>query len=163
MIRDFDRRRFLRGGKAPPLRPPWAKPENTFLELCTGCGNCINHCPQQILEAGRLNCPQVNFLKGECSFCGECVNRCDTKALEMISGQAPWYRKACFAESCLNILGVLCRVCGEHCEKRAISFRPSKGGYPQPALAEAVCNGCGACFSACPVQAIGIIEQGGVD
>jgi ferredoxin-type protein NapF len=50
---------------------------------------------------------------------------------------------------------VLCSTCTEHCDKGAISFQgtmmqQNKVLRVQPEK----CNGCGACYSSCPVNAI---------
>ncbi|MGV1099682.1 ferredoxin-type protein NapF [Thiovibrio sp. JS02] len=156
MIKDFSRRLFLRGGKPLPIRPPWALPENEFVASCTRCGACLSHCPQQILEPDRAGFPRVNFSRGECTFCGECVRQCLPQALIALPGALPWRRKAVIAETCLNVRGIQCRTCGEQCERQAILFRPAPGGHTLPRLVVAECNGCGACFAVCPVQAISI-------
>ncbi len=157
MIKDFTRRLFLRGGKPLPIRPPWALPENDFIARCSKCGACTSHCPQGILEPDHAGYPQVNFALGECTFCGVCLRQCPAGALVALPQAPPWRRKAIIAETCLNVLGTQCRTCGEQCEQRAIIFRPSPGGRTLPQLVTAACNGCGACFAVCPVQAIRIL------
>jgi ferredoxin-type protein NapF len=50
----------------------------------------------------------------------------------------------------------VCRTCEEECENRAVSFILQTGGIAIPAVDGKLCNGCGACLSSCPVQAVRI-------
>jgi ferredoxin-type protein NapF len=157
--RPVSRFQFLQGdftGKSLVIRPPWAVEESRFIELCTGCGVCIEHCPSAILRKGRAGYPVVDFRAGECDFCGECVSRCDTGALQPCQNEtdAPWHLKAVIGGHCLALQNVICRACAEHCESRAIEFRLSAGRVPQPEVIESRCNGCGACYAPCPAHAI---------
>lgn len=161
----ISRAQFLRGdfsGLSRPIRPPWSIPENAFIECCTRCGECIRVCPQRILESGRGGFPQVDFSRGECLFCGSCVESCTPRALTGWSpvgdGRIPWAVRAHIEDNCLAQRGVECRSCADHCGTRAIRFRLAAGGVAQPALDPAACNGCGACYSVCPAQAI-VLDQ----
>lgn len=157
--RPVSRSQFLQGdftGKSGVIRPPWAVEESRFVELCTRCAACVEHCPSAILRKGRAGYPMVDFRAGECDFCGECVSRCETGALQASQNQtgAPWQLKAVIGDHCLAIQNVICRTCSEFCESRAIEFRLSAGRVPQPELIESQCNGCGACYASCPAEAI---------
>jgi len=49
--------------------------------LCTGCGECVLVCPEQVLvmAAGRPHLlPDVN-----CEYCGECEEICPTGAVSL--------------------------------------------------------------------------------
>lgn len=144
------------GGRASPLRPPWAVAEARFRELCDGCGDCRRACPEAILVRGRGGLPAVDFGQGGCTFCGACVTACPTGALARAGEGVPWGLRAVVGEGCLSLSGVTCRVCEERCEARAIRFRPQLGGRATPEVAAAACTGCGGCMSACPVAAIEI-------
>ena len=157
-MQPISRVQFLQGdfsGKSSTLRPPWAVEESRFIELCTGCGECIGHCPTAILCKGRGGYPVVDFRAGECEFCTQCVIHCPTGALHPQHNQgAPWRLKAVVGDDCLALHNVVCRTCAEFCEARAIEFRFSVGRVPQPALTLSHCNGCGACYAPCPANAI---------
>lgn len=151
-----DRRAFLRGRPAapPPLRPPWAISEARFVDLCTGCDDCVTACPEHVLGRGEGGYPLFDPQQGECLFCRKCVDACDTGALD--GGLAgPWTIKADIAPACLAQNGVTCFSCRDACGEAAIRFRPAVGGA-LPELDLARCTGCGACVGVCPVAAISL-------
>ncbi len=159
--RPVSRLQFLQGdftGKRAVIRPPWAVEESRFIEMCTRCGACVEHCPSTILRQGRAGYPIVDFRAGECDFCGECVSHCQTGALRPPQNQMdpPWQLKASIGDQCLALQSVVCRTCVEQCESRAIEFRLSAGRVPWPELVLSRCNGCGACYAPCPTNAISI-------
>jgi ferredoxin-type protein NapF len=148
---------FLRGdlsGRNAPIRPPWALDEAAFIQLCTACGVCIERCPTKIIHSGRASYPVIKFSAGECLFCGDCVDECKSGALKK-TRSAPWSIKASIdSKVCIAHRGVECRSCHDPCEVHAISVPPRRGGVSVPVLDSGRCNGCGACFSVCPVSAI---------
>jgi ferredoxin-type protein NapF len=155
------RRSLLRGELrtlSVPIRPPWALDEDSFLESCTRCGECLNRCPQQIITAGSGGFPVVDFSRGGCSFCAECVSVCEPGALSStlhhIAEAHPWSVKASLNRSCFNYHGVFCRVCADRCIARAIRFRPVRGGAFLPLVDQGACSGCGACIAGCPAGAL---------
>ena len=156
MPKHISRVQFLRGdfsGKAIPIRPPWSKQESLFTEACTRCGECTKVCDSGILTIGQGSFPEVNFSKGECTFCEACVEACKENVFE--STQLPaWHYKATVQENCLAHQGIVCMVCAEQCETRAIRFTPEAGRVSQPQITIAACNGCGACYKPCPASAI---------
>ncbi|MEA2080526.1 MAG: ferredoxin-type protein NapF [Pseudomonadota bacterium] len=162
-----DEFQLLRGGSpSRPVhhRPPWAIAELPFFHLCDQCGDCIRACPEQILVRGRGGYPQIDFSRGGCSFCGECARACHQGGL-LLADEHPWNLKVFIAESCLSNQGTECRACGERCQASAIQFRRQAGSTAMPMLEQALCNGCGACISKCPVYAINVlscIQEGGL-
>lgn len=151
-----ERRSFLRGGSAatPPLRPPWAIAEPLFLDRCTGGGDCIAACPEQVLARGDGGYPVFDPGRGECLFCADCVESCAPDALDA-GLSAAWTIKAGIAATCLARNGVTCFSCRDACGEAAIGFRPALGGA-LPEIDATRCTGCGACVGVCPVAAIAL-------
>ena len=158
MSSQVSRMQFLRGdfkGKETPLRPPWAIAESLFTEICTNCGECISHCPTDIIKPARANFPVIDLSAGGCLFCEQCVDGGKPRALLKSSQETPWAIKAFIDKTaCIAYQGVECRSCFDPCETRAIQMPPRLGGICIPVLNSNNCTGCGACFSVCPVQAI---------
>lgn len=151
------RRNFLRGKFSPrksALRPPWAIPEDAFLDACTRCGECIRACPSHVVVDRDAGYPSIDFSFGECTFCGDCVAACKSGALRQRDGQPPWTARAAIGEDCLAQQRVECRICGDLCAAGIIRFKPQLGGSSLPLLDHERCTGCGACVAVCPTQAI---------
>ena len=175
---NISRMQLLRGdykGKNKPFRPPWAIPEQYFIDFCTRCDKCIEACFDELIVKGQGGFPQMDFAKGGCDFCQDCLNICETDALKKIPKQyektnntnnsgedldsylPPWHIKANIdLTKCLSMNAVICRSCGESCDEEAIKFNLKLGGIAEPVLNIEQCNGCGACFSVCPVKVITI-------
>jgi ferredoxin-type protein NapF len=152
----ISRLQFLRGdfrGKRHPLRPPWFGSETDFIDHCERCGECVKACPENILEKGRGGYPQVNFQQGECTFCGRCADQCPNDTLQKARTPA-WTIKAHIENHCLTQQDVICFSCRDNCESEAIYFNSTIAKVPVPKVHIDECNGCGACYQACPVSAI---------
>lgn len=145
-------------GESGPVRPPWTPPETEFSDRCTGCGDCIEACPQSILTKGRAAYPIVDFSRGACDFCRACADACPEK---LFTGReaAPWSVKARIGTDCLSANGIACRICAEWCDARAIRFRLEVGGRAHPEISDAACTGCGECVAVCPANAIAMEES----
>ncbi|PVZ68984.1 ferredoxin-type protein NapF [Pelagibaculum spongiae] len=155
----LNRRGFMTGRfREATIRPPWAT--DKFTDQCTRCGDCLKACPEKILIPGSGGFPEVNFSSGECTFCEACVDVCQEAALVKQPEQKPWLHYAKIGEDCLPRRGVICRSCSECCESAAIQFSWAESGVALPQLDPSLCNGCGACVSACPVNVITISSQG---
>jgi ferredoxin-type protein NapF len=155
---DAGRRQFLRGdfrGRKTVVRPPWAVSQNRFPSLCDRCGHCRDACRARIILLTDSGYPQIDFKNGACSFCGDCARSCPTGALQKPeTSSIPWGLQAQVSDRCLAFQGVVCLVCGEQCDARAISFLPGPTSAAVPAVDVDRCNGCGACVAPCPGQAV---------
>jgi len=99
--------------------------------------------------------PSIDFAFGECTFCGECSSVCPEPVFLTVKADR-FPHVAVVGDGCLAKRHVACQSCGECCPEQAIRFRPRMGGPFVPELNEALCSGCGACLSICPVSAIGL-------
>jgi len=162
---NFDRRSLFKGKIAPSspmLLPPWSGTQQKFLDACTRCGDCLEACPENILVLGSGGFPTVDFKQGECTFCGDCASTCTSGALQRNEKQAPWQQVALINEQCLTQKGVVCRSCADACEPEAILFnwaesrKDKNRGIASPSINTDLCNGCGACVTTCPNDALSI-------
>ena len=67
------------------LRPPGARDEQDFLNVCSRCGNCVTACPVQAIQldysSHRANgAPYIDPNMAACTMCDElaCMNQCCT-------------------------------------------------------------------------------------
>ena len=146
-----------------PFRPPWAVSETEFLDLCSCCDACLKACPTGLLVKSADGTPTVSFKSAECTFCGDCVSSCETGALARpaladadAADAAPWDLAVQISSACLSSQGITCRVCGDRCDARAITFQLALKGRALAVLDDDLCTGCGACVAPCPVDAITI-------
>jgi len=161
MARDIARRDLLRGRVKPVaavFRPPFAVLETVFIDLCKGCPNCIDVCPENILRVGADKRAELVFGRGECTFCGDCETACGKGALDKQNAR-PWGVVPSVKGGCLAFNSIVCRACGDNCDEEAISFRLMVNGRSLPIVDEATCTGCGACISVCPNGSIAMIEK----
>ena len=162
MAASVTRFEFLRGNLTEmrgPRRPPWALDGERFLEACEPCDKCRRACPERILFEGRDGTPELTFQRTGCTFCAKCAEACPTGALVLRDSEtgeprAPWSQTADIANHCLSLVGTTCRICGERCERGAITFKLVVGGIALPVVETAMCTGCGDCHAPCPVDAI---------
>lgn len=154
--RDLSRRGFLTGAQALPFRPlpPGADPIS--LKTCTGCGDCVTACPQNILHiaGGRV---AIRFdAGGECTFCNACAAACPEPAF---TAPAVMAHVMTITAACLARRGTTCMCCRDACPEQAIRMIPRIGGPFLPDLDARACTGCGACLSPCPVDAIAVTPK----
>lgn len=123
-------------GASPPVRPPGAAREARFVGLCIRCGNCVRACPSEILTpdlgmagvAGLL-APRVVFRADFCrADCNACGQVCPSGAIAPLT----------LALKQQRVMG-LAEVDVEACVLA--------GGQE-----------CGVCVSACPYDAVEIVE-----
>ncbi|GAA4254882.1 4Fe-4S dicluster domain-containing protein [Azospirillum formosense] len=73
---------------------------------------------------------------------------------EPVSSEAPQALEARIGAACLSYTGTDCRICGDHCDRGAIRFRPLGRGRSLPIIEAGGCTGCGDCAAVCPVKAV---------
>ncbi len=150
---DRSKRRLFRQRHSEPGNLPWLKNPHQFSDQCSRCGECVSACETNIIVNGDGGFPTIDFSKDECTFCYKCAKACPEGLFED-QQQSPWSKVAHIGDGCLAKQGVDCRVCEESCEPFAIRFKPQLGSVAQPHIECDECNGCGACVSSCPSNAI---------
>ena len=151
------RRGFLAGLKprpAPEFRPPWTD-EQSVANRCTGCGKCVQSCPEAILEAGPGGLPRLKVGTGECTFCHACADACE-EGVFLADLAAPWPVTVTMAGNCLLGAGISCRLCTDACPTGALRFDLSVRPVGAIRIDAAACTGCGACLPPCPMQALAL-------
>ncbi len=165
---NLSRRSFLRGKISAKslavIRPPWAVEEKEFLANCNRCNSCISTCSEKIIIVGDGGYPEVDFKRGECTFCAQCARSCEAQALQYSDSNPSndsdstadnaWCLHLSIDTKCLSMNAVVCRACGDSCDAQAIRFKLKTGGRSEPQVFLDDCNGCGACVSVCPVDAV---------
>lgn len=157
------------------LRPPGAKDEAEFLQLCIKCGKCVTFCPYNTL---RLAKPEDSIPTGTpyftpreipCYMCEDvpCVPVCPTKALDsalleneekvMDINNAKMGVAIVDIKNCVAYWGIQCDACYRACPliDSAIKLeyksneRTNKHTFLLPIVDSDVCTGCGKCERAC--------------
>ncbi|PCJ18565.1 MAG: ferredoxin [Candidatus Cloacimonadota bacterium] len=154
------------------LRPPGAKPEKEFLDLCTGCGQCANVCPNQCISLlgfdtglDQLATPAIVARSRACILCMACTQVCPTGALEKLpmtdeGKKSVNMGKAVLMEDiCFSYQGRTCGACYRACPLPGKAM--TIGLYEQPTIIDDLCVGCGLCEQACihMPQAIRVIPR----
>ncbi len=174
---DLSRRALFRGRftsnpvqQVPTVRMPWMVSSELFTDQCSRCAECIDACPEGIIEKGDGGFPSVNFNQGECTFCAECVEVCQEPVFRSTE-ESPWDWIAKISESnqssaghggmavsldgvCMAHQGVVCQSCKDVCDVRAIRMHYQTSAVATPVVDQEACTGCGACVSVCPTKAI---------
>ena len=156
------------------IRPPGALPEDTFLQKCVKCGECMKVCPTNAIqpvmyEAGPhgIWTPKLVPEIGYCEYyCSLCTQVCPTGAIQELTIEektevkigTAWVDK----DRCIPWkFGDPCIVCEEHCpvSPKAIKLLETEVKTPEgkikkplaPFIDTELCTGCGICENKCPV------------
>ncbi|WP_292019570.1 ferredoxin-type protein NapF [Maritimibacter sp. UBA3975] len=148
-------RRALLGGQDDREVMPWTDAA-TIQDNCTGCGACIDACPEGILSAGRGGHPVIDFSTA-CTFCRACAEACPEPVFDL-ERDPPWQAVAVIDSACFEPQGIACRACEDECDVDALRARPMLGGRAEMRVDTDACTGCGGCVSSCPAGAISIVE-----
>lgn len=154
---------------------------------CTGCGNCVDACPVNIIELVsadmkvHVRCSSRDkgkkakeVCKVACIACQLCVKKCPQAAIHMEDGLAVIdYAKCtncgicaavCPTKAIADVVNVRPKaVIGSKCEGsgKCKEVCPVKAIEGEPGERHEVirdkCIGCGLCIDACPVKAIGVV------
>jgi polyferredoxin len=156
------------------LRPPGARKEKSFQDMCIRCGECMKVCITNALQPTFLETgwtgmfvPKVIPRLGYCEFnCHLCGQVCPTGAIQELTidqkhqtviGKAVFDKNRCLPYA----KKTPCIVCEEHCPvyNKAIQYKTlivkGKNGketaIKQPYVIEDRCIGCGICENKCPL------------
>lgn len=158
------------------IRPPGVDDEDSFLNTCVRCGNCMKVCMTNGLqpslgEAGWQGLwtpqlvPEIGYCEYNCTLCGHV---CPTGAIPRLPladkhlarlGLAEVDRPRCLAWA----QNKECIVCEEHCPvpQKAIKTEVSTVDGRKifkPVVDPRLCIGCGICQNKCPVTPIRAIR-----
>ncbi len=120
--------------------------------LCTGCGVCVNDCPQFILalenasQEVHIRCNNLDRGKAAmdvcpqaCISCSLCVKACPEQAISMTA-----YKNGGSLPKIDGVKCVQCGLCVEKCPRKCIFICPPVNGAP-PTVDQNKSTGCAAC------------------
>lgn len=165
------------------LRPPGARKESEFLQLCIKCGKCVSFCPYKTLKLAE---PQDSIPTGTpyfipreipCYMCEDvpCVPVCPTKALDsallendekiMDINKAQMGVAIVDIKNCVAYWGIQCDACYRACPlideaiklEYKLNERTNKHTFLLPVVDSDVCTGCGKCERACITEKAAIM------
>jgi ferredoxin len=154
------------------IMPPATVSRERFLQHCTSCQLCVEHCPDHILQpahreygAAGVMAPTVSYEAGFCRpDCNRCAEVCPTGAIKLLPlaqkrkdkmGWANFNSLHCVTQTD----DVDCGLCARRCPNKAITLI-EKNGHQVPRVNVALCTGCGACEYYCPARPKAIYVEG---
>ncbi|HZL35921.1 MAG TPA: 4Fe-4S dicluster domain-containing protein [Tepidisphaeraceae bacterium] len=140
------------------IRPPGARIEREFLDICSKCGNCVHACPVQAIHldnSGALGkgAPYIDPDTAGCVMCEglQCISHCPSSALMQITaeqvdiGLAQWHDTTCLRTA----VGEQCTMCVDHCPVGSAAIEVAENRI---VVHESHCTGCGSCQHNCPTS-----------
>ncbi|MGI9274980.1 MAG: 4Fe-4S dicluster domain-containing protein [Endozoicomonas sp.] len=141
-------------------RPPWAVDNKSFLALCNRCNQCIDQCPQGVLQKSDethpilISLPVLVLQHGSCDFCRKCADVCPTGALCLVNG----VKKQAVAQvnnNCQLTYNQHCDLCLDACGENAITLSEDN----RMSVDTERCTGCGECALDCYNTAISLVKH----
>jgi ferredoxin len=161
----------------PTVRPPGSVPEELFLRMCVRCGECLQACPNDVLQPSTFEqgldglwTPQVVADWSGCEpSCSNCGQVCPTGAIRSLPLEEKRSARMGLAvvdqQTCLPYAGHgECQLCVDECTTAsydAIEFvrvgteldaegQPiADSGFLAPVVLAGRCVGCGLCQARC--------------
>lgn len=140
------------------LRPPGARIEEEFRNVCSRCGNCVHACPVQAIKLDHSGArghgvPYIDPNASACVMCEgiNCVTHCPSGALlpitlsEIDMGTAEWHESTCVRTA----QGEECTMCTDHCPVGATAIEVVENRI---VVHPSGCTGCGSCQNNCPTM-----------
>lgn len=134
------------------IAPPWTSRQR-LAENCTGCGDCVDACPEEIISIGSDGLPALSFSETGCTFCRLCAMACEEPVFASFDTR-PFPHRISVSEGCLSKSGVACQSCADVCPSGALKYDLSIRPVGGVVLKSADCTGCGMCQSVCPASAL---------
>jgi len=131
------------------LRPPGAVGEALFLERCTRCGDCLEACPHDSIEAYKVDRTPVIFANHRpCLLCDDfpCIASCETEALLPVDEEHPVNMGLAVVSTRLCTADQGCHACVSKCPTQALDLDFSTLRVQVNAQR---CVGCGMCEQVC--------------
>ena len=169
------------------IRPPGSLIEEDFLARCIRCGQCMKICPTNALHPSLLDAgwegiftPVLISVIGYCEYsCILCGHSCPTGAITSLTVEEKQgkgeFKQVSIGTAFIDRGKCLpwaydkqCIVCEEWCpispkaiklkDETVITSEGKKVTLKRPYVDAELCNGCGACEYACPVEGNKAIE-----
>lgn len=131
------------------LRPPGAVAEETFLDRCTKCNDCVTACPPGAVTAHPADGTPILFAdQSPCLLCEDfpCIMACRTDALVPVSGIDQVRMGTAEVSHRFCTAGQGCHACVSKCPTNALVFDVASLHL---SVSPETCVGCGMCEMIC--------------
>ena len=173
-------------GSELPVRPPGSVPEELFLRMCIRCGECLQACPNDVLQPSTVHkgidglwTPQLAGDWSGCEpSCNNCGQVCPTGAIRALPLEEKRVARMGLAvvnqQTCLPYAGQdECQLCVDECttsgycaiefvlvgtELDRLGMPVADSGFLAPVVLADRCVGCGLCQARC--YGMNVAEKG---